>query len=116
MFFLLNNWKLVYFLLKEVSTLRKNVGRKRTKNPKAPCRLALKSLLTRSNVSVGQDFEREKRLSITKGKSFLQKQASFAILYHMKKGQINSVRSANNKSNPPKYFKVFHPYHGYVKT
>ena len=29
--FLLNNWKLVYFLLKEVSTLRKNVGRKRTK-------------------------------------------------------------------------------------
>ena len=32
-----------------------------------------------------QDFEKEKRLSITEEKSFLQKQASFAILYHMKK-------------------------------
>ena len=37
-FFLLNNSKLVYFLLKEVSTLRKNVGRKRTK--KVPKHLA----------------------------------------------------------------------------
>ena len=57
-----------------------------------------------------QDFEKEKRLSITEGKSFLEKQASFAILYHMKKEQIQiGVGSANNKSNPPKYCEIFHP-------
>ena len=33
----------------------------------------------------------KKRLSITEEKSFLQKQASFAILYHMKKGTNKMV-------------------------